>query len=64
MPETIHLFRHIVEDRLEAFYVEGLDAGPYNKELRLAFNKFLAAADELDGLLELAEKHQDEPVTV
>lgn len=64
MPETIHLFRHIVEDRLEAFYVEGLDAGPYNKELRLAFNNFLAAADELDALLEVAEKRQEEPVTV
>ena len=55
MPETISLFRQIVEDRFEELRVDGREAGPYNQELKAAFNTFLAAAEDLDSLLDLVE---------
>jgi len=64
MPETISLFRQIVEYLFDALRLDGREAGPYNQELKAAFQTFLAAAEELDSLLDLVEQVQDTPVTV
>jgi len=64
MPETIALFRQMVEDRFDDLPIDGRGTGPYNHELKVAFQAFLVAAEDLDTLLELAEHVQEVPVTV
>ncbi len=64
MPETIHLFKRIVEDRLDHIYIDGRDSTPYTQELQAAFHAFLAAAGELDAVLDLVEQNQEAPLTV
>ena len=64
MPETISLFRQIVEDRFDELRVDDPEAGPYNQELKAAFHTFLTAAEDLDTLLDLVEQVQETPVTV
>ena len=64
MPETINLFREIVEDRLDTLRLDGRESGPYNQELKAAFQTFLMAAEDLDTLLDLVDRVEKTPVTV
>ncbi len=59
MPETIALYRGIVEERLQE---AGSDlAGSQAIEVRLAFEQFLNAAQRLDQALEASQVPQQEP---
>lgn len=64
MPETIQLFREIVEDRFDNLRLDGRGSGPYNHELKAAFQAFMTAAEGLDELLDLVEKVEKVPVTI
>jgi DNA-binding SARP family transcriptional activator len=59
MPETIALYRTIVEERLEALGAGG--AGRQEMQVRLAFTNFLDAARQLDAALEAVQVPQQEP---
>ncbi len=64
MQETINLYRQIVEDRFDTLRLDGRESGPYNQELKAAFQTFLMAAEDLDTLLDLVERVEKTPVTV
>jgi DNA-binding SARP family transcriptional activator len=59
MPETIALYRTIVEERLEELG-PGY-GGPQEMQLRIAFDNFLEAAEQLNLALDTAEVSQKEP---
>jgi DNA-binding SARP family transcriptional activator len=59
MPETIALYRCIVEERLDA--LAPAHAGLQEMQLRAAFENFLDAAQQLDAALEAARIPQKEP---
>lgn len=59
MPETIALYRGIVEERLAALGAGR--AGQQEVDVRLAFEKFLDAARELDEAMDVAQVTQQEP---
>jgi DNA-binding SARP family transcriptional activator len=59
MPETIALYRDIVEERLEE--LGAAEATPRDLELRAAYDNFLAAAEQLNSALDAAEVTRPEP---
>jgi DNA-binding SARP family transcriptional activator len=59
MPETISLYRAIVEDRLTELGAAHDD--PREEQLRVAFDHFLDAAQQLDAALEASMMLQQEP---
>jgi DNA-binding SARP family transcriptional activator len=62
MPETIALYRRIVEDRLNDMWNNGAHPASQRQQLQSAYDSFLMAADTLNLLLEAAEE-SFEPVT-
>lgn len=62
MPETIALYRFIVEERLDEIKVNGRAPLTNGPELHAAYETFIAAADDLNALLNLAEEAWEEPV--
>ncbi len=63
MPETIDLFRQIVEDRWLDFQADIRPATSYEHQLQGAYETFLAAAADLNDLLDKAGEEWREPIT-
>jgi DNA-binding SARP family transcriptional activator len=55
MPETIAIYRQIVEDRLQNAAEESSGPGSLQKELQEAFSEFQQAGQRLNALLDMAE---------
>ncbi len=52
MPETINLYRKIIEERISDYSSDGPVASVYQERLDAAFENFLTAADELNSVIE------------
>jgi DNA-binding SARP family transcriptional activator len=52
MPETIGLYRQIIDDRLGQMALNGREPTPYQRQLQTAYDSVLSAADSLNKLLD------------
>jgi DNA-binding SARP family transcriptional activator len=59
MGETIDLFRHIIDDRVEDRSSNGSLPAAYQSRLNQAYESFLSAADELNSLIEEGSRVQE-----
>ena len=62
MPETIALYRRIVEERLEELGLA--EPTPFDLELQAAYSNFLAAAEQLNAAMKAAETAMVEPSAI
>lgn len=62
MPETIALYRRIIDERL--YEIQRNGKGPASPELLAAYDNFLLAAEDLNDLLVTVDEGSDEPVVV
>lgn len=63
MPETIALYQKIVNERLGELRINGRGPALYKKEIDEAYEAFLQAVEDLNALLDKAEKLPEERVT-
>lgn len=62
MPETLSLYRRIVEERLLELSFDGLLPGSQKEALQAAYANFLVAAEDLNSLLDRADEAVEEPI--
>jgi len=62
MPETINLYRQIIEERLSLLWLNNTPPSTDREQLKAAYDRFLSAADSLNALLRTAETRR-EPVS-
>jgi DNA-binding SARP family transcriptional activator len=64
MPETISLYRRIIDERLYQLQQNGHGPTPSSAEILAAYNNFLLAAEDLNLLLDEVKEGSKEPVAV
>jgi len=62
MPQTINLYRGIIEERISDYSSDGPIVSVYQERLDAAFENFLTAADELNSIIEETSR-RPEPAT-
>jgi DNA-binding SARP family transcriptional activator len=64
MPETISLYRQIIEERLYELQLNGNASTPFSPELHAAYDNFLLAVEDLNVMLDRVEESSEEPIVV
>ena len=62
MPETISLYRQIIDERLYEIQQNG--NGPPSSKLLAAYDNFLMAAEDLNAMLDKVDESSEEPIAV